>query len=145
MGCLAASAARAPALAALAAKPQVGCAMRWGMPLLLVLAAAAPPPAPTTVVAIYPSAKELPENVLKFYLHFSAPMGRRGALRTPPPARRPRQARPGPVFGPRRGTLDPGPAPLHPAVRPRPDQARTGAARGAGTAARRRPRLHARG
>lgn len=32
---------------------------------------------PTTAVeAIYPSASELPENLLKFYLHFSAPMSR---------------------------------------------------------------------
>ncbi len=29
---------------------------------------------PTRVVAIYPSATELPQNLLKFYLHFSAPM-----------------------------------------------------------------------
>ncbi len=34
-----------------------------------------PPPAePTKVVAIYPSAATLPENHLRFYLHFSAPM-----------------------------------------------------------------------
>jgi hypothetical protein len=32
---------------------------------------------PSTVVsAVYPSADELPENLLKFYLHFSAPMSR---------------------------------------------------------------------
>jgi hypothetical protein len=31
---------------------------------------------PTTVTAIYPSAGVLPENQLKFYIHFSAPMGR---------------------------------------------------------------------
>ena len=30
---------------------------------------------PTTVVAqVYPTANHLPENLLKFYLHFSAPM-----------------------------------------------------------------------
>lgn len=35
----------------------------------------APPRTPTaTVTAIYPSASTLPENLLKFYLHFSAPM-----------------------------------------------------------------------
>ena len=32
--------------------------------------------APTTVTAIYPTATTLPENQLKFYLHFSAPMSR---------------------------------------------------------------------
>jgi hypothetical protein len=37
----------------------------------------APTTQPTTVVsAIYPSADVLPENLLKFYLHFSAPMSR---------------------------------------------------------------------
>ena len=35
----------------------------------------APPPAePTRVTTIYPSAKTLPENQLRFYVHFSAPM-----------------------------------------------------------------------
>ncbi len=34
-----------------------------------------PRPIPTTVVRhVYPSSDELPENLLKFYLHFSAPM-----------------------------------------------------------------------
>jgi hypothetical protein len=32
--------------------------------------------ASTIVSAVYPSANELPENLLKFYLHFSAPMSR---------------------------------------------------------------------
>jgi hypothetical protein len=31
-------------------------------------------PSTTTVAAIYPSASKLPENLLKFYVHFSAPM-----------------------------------------------------------------------
>ena len=31
---------------------------------------------PAKVVAVYPSAKALPENQLRFYLHFSAPMSR---------------------------------------------------------------------
>jgi hypothetical protein len=34
------------------------------------------PALPTVVKAIYPSAKVLPENLLRFYLHFSAPMSR---------------------------------------------------------------------
>ena len=33
------------------------------------------------VVAIYPSSNELPENLLKFYIHFSAPMSRGEAYR----------------------------------------------------------------
>jgi hypothetical protein len=36
-----------------------------------------PPAVPTTrVAAVYPSGDTLPENMLKFYLHFSAPMSR---------------------------------------------------------------------
>lgn len=31
---------------------------------------------PTSVVAIYPSGPKLPENLLRFYIHFSAPMSR---------------------------------------------------------------------
>ncbi|RPH37726.1 MAG: hypothetical protein EHM91_14690, partial [Planctomycetota bacterium] len=41
-----------------------------------------PPPAPsppTVVTAVFPSRDVLPENLLKFYLHFSAPMSRREA------------------------------------------------------------------
>lgn len=37
---------------------------------------AAPKGEPTKVVAIFPSRDRLPENQLKFYLHFSAPMAR---------------------------------------------------------------------
>jgi hypothetical protein len=40
------------------------------------------PPAPVTVLEhIYPSTNRLPENQLKFYLHFSAPMSRGEAYR----------------------------------------------------------------
>jgi hypothetical protein len=38
-----------------------------------------PPPAshsPTVVACVYPTADQVPENLLKFYLHFSAPMSR---------------------------------------------------------------------
>lgn len=35
----------------------------------------------TTVVEVYPTAASLPENNLKFYIHFSAPMGRGEAFR----------------------------------------------------------------
>ncbi|MGQ0635682.1 MAG: Ig-like domain-containing protein [Planctomycetaceae bacterium] len=37
---------------------------------------AEPPPAATKVSHIYPSADVLPENLLRFYFHFSAPMSR---------------------------------------------------------------------
>lgn len=36
---------------------------------------------PTSVAAIYPSGSELPENLLKFYIQFSAPMNRGGSYR----------------------------------------------------------------
>lgn len=35
----------------------------------------------TTVAAVFPSGEELPENLLKFYIHFSAPMGRGASYR----------------------------------------------------------------
>lgn len=52
-----------------------------GTPPAIPLAAAYQLPArrateSTVVSAVYPSAGELPENLLKFYLHFSAPMSR---------------------------------------------------------------------
>jgi hypothetical protein len=40
-----------------------------------------PAAAPTVVEHVYPSANRLPENLLKFYLHFSAPMSRGEAYR----------------------------------------------------------------
>lgn len=40
---------------------------------------AAPVKATTVVAKVYPSAAVLPENLLKFYLHFSAPMSRGGS------------------------------------------------------------------
>ena len=44
-----------------------------------------PPPRPdsppTIVSRVYPTAEELPENLLKFYVHFSAPMSRGGVYR----------------------------------------------------------------
>jgi len=44
-------------------------------PRVVRLRTAPPPPVPRTrVVAIYPSAAVLPENHLRFYVHFSAPM-----------------------------------------------------------------------
>src|SRR5207247_9868323 len=46
-------------------------------PALLTLDSAIPAPSPaepTRVTAIYPSASTLPENQLRFYIHFSAPM-----------------------------------------------------------------------
>jgi hypothetical protein len=40
-----------------------------------------PQGAPTSITRIYPTADSLPENQLKFYIHFSAPMGRGEAYR----------------------------------------------------------------
>lgn len=46
-------------------------------PVITTLAVGTTFQPPSTVVsAVYPSAAELPENLLKFYLHFSAPMSR---------------------------------------------------------------------
>src|SRR5262249_10500189 len=48
----------------------------------LEFATAEPPAAPPTEVArIYPTTDRLPENQLKFYIHFSAPMSRGEAYR----------------------------------------------------------------
>ena len=45
-----------------------------------VTLAARAPAAPTRVTHIFPTTDEWPENELRFYIHFSAPMGRRGGL-----------------------------------------------------------------
>jgi hypothetical protein len=45
----------------------------------VALRGAAPPP-PTYVTQVFPSADVVPENQLRMYIHFSAPMGRRGGL-----------------------------------------------------------------
>jgi hypothetical protein len=51
-------------------------------PVVAVLSLPPPPPAPATVLQhVYPSTNHLPENQLKFYLHFSAPMSRGEAYR----------------------------------------------------------------
>lgn len=42
---------------------------------------AAAPTEPTRLTAIYPTGDELPENLLKFYLHFSGPMSREEVYR----------------------------------------------------------------
>ena len=42
--------------------------------------AAGPAAAPTSVTHVFPSAPVVPENQLRMYIQFSAPMGRRGAL-----------------------------------------------------------------
>jgi hypothetical protein len=46
-----------------------------------VLIVLPPPATPTALGHIYPSADKVPENLLKFYLHFSAPMSRGEAYR----------------------------------------------------------------
>ncbi|HVV99964.1 MAG TPA: hypothetical protein VHB77_06475 [Planctomycetaceae bacterium] len=45
-------------------------------PIVHEFAVAAADAPPTTVTNVYPSAPTLPENQLRFYVHFSAPMGR---------------------------------------------------------------------
>jgi hypothetical protein len=57
-------------------RPEIG---RHAGPFVLDLDARAdraPTRSPTVVTAVYPSAKVLPENLLRFYVHFSAPMSR---------------------------------------------------------------------
>lgn len=39
-----------------------------------------PPTSSTTVTAVYPSGERVPENLLRFYINFSAPMGQSGGL-----------------------------------------------------------------
>ena len=41
---------------------------------------AAAPAAPVHVSGVFPSSNNMPENQLRMYIHFSAPMGRRGGL-----------------------------------------------------------------
>jgi hypothetical protein len=50
-------------------------------PTFATVALPAPPPAPPTFVTeVYPTADVIPENQLRFYIHFSAPMARDGGL-----------------------------------------------------------------
>jgi hypothetical protein len=62
-----------------------GAAANVGAPLSAPLRATVALPAiatdPSTIVAqVFPSADVVPENQLRLYIHFSAPMGRRGGL-----------------------------------------------------------------
>jgi hypothetical protein len=50
-------------------------------PVVVVLSLPKPAKEPTRLTHVYPSRDALPENQLKFYLHFSAPMGRGEAYR----------------------------------------------------------------
>jgi hypothetical protein len=53
-----------------------------GKPVEVKLSLPKPAPKPPTVVtAVYPTTDRLPENALRFYLHFSAPMGRGDSYR----------------------------------------------------------------
>ena len=53
----------------------------WRQPMMQVLGVAAAAVAPsTTVRQVYPSGPELPENMLRFYIEFTGPMGRGSAL-----------------------------------------------------------------
>lgn len=52
-----------------------------GQPAASLLRPAAPPPPPTTVTGIFPTGTTVPVNVLRLYLHFSAPMSEGFAAR----------------------------------------------------------------
>ena len=52
-----------------------------GRPIRQTFAIPTAKTAPTRVTAVYPSASRLPENLLKFYLHFSAPMSQGNSYR----------------------------------------------------------------
>jgi hypothetical protein len=58
-----------------------GRAAEKGKPLEVVLSLPRPTKEAARVTHVYPSRDALPENQLKFYLHFSAPMGRGEAYR----------------------------------------------------------------
>ena len=62
--------------------PGANAAESWRRDKVASVVAFAPlPRSPsTTVKAVYPSGSELPENMLRFYIEFSAPMGRASAL-----------------------------------------------------------------
>ncbi len=64
--------------------PQPGATYRidvTGQPPILIRVPDRAPRPPATLTAVYPSASVLPENQLKLYLHFSAPMSRSEAVR----------------------------------------------------------------
>jgi hypothetical protein len=64
---------RAAAIPGIAADDRRGISARVSLPAVVR--------EPTTVVAhVYPSAGIVPENQLRLYIHFSAPMGRKGGL-----------------------------------------------------------------
>jgi hypothetical protein len=52
-----------------------------GAPVTAIVSLPAlPEPPPVAVTGVYPSAESIPENQLRLYIHFSAPMGRHGGL-----------------------------------------------------------------
>lgn len=54
--------------------------VRYGSTAATVALPARAPAPPTFVTRVYPSADLVPENQLRLYIHFSAPMGRRGGV-----------------------------------------------------------------
>ena len=80
---------------------------------------------PTTSVAgIYPSADVVPENQLRLYVHFSAPMGRQGGTGVHPPAGRQARASGRSIPAARRGVLERRPHAVHGVLRSGPSEAR---------------------
>ena len=62
--------------------PGVNAEEAWRQPRLqrVLTVPGAPAAPPTEVKQVYPSGRVLPENMLRFYIEFSAPMGRGGPL-----------------------------------------------------------------
>jgi hypothetical protein len=58
----------------------LGSSTQGGTIRRIVARRAGPPATPTHVTHVFPSGPVVPENQLRMYIHFSAPMGRRGGL-----------------------------------------------------------------
>jgi hypothetical protein len=58
----------------------LGSSTQGGTIRRIIARRAGPPATPTHVTHVFPSGPVVPENQLRMYIHFSAPMGRRGGL-----------------------------------------------------------------
>ena len=81
------------------------------------------PDQPTKIAAVYPTGQKLPENLLRIYIHFSAPMSRGRSYRYLHLYRSDGRGSPKPVFGTAAGIVDRGPQTADGAARSRPGQA----------------------
>ena len=118
-------------------------AERAGCPIQLLMSIVGLPRrncVPTTVVTgVYPSGDVVPENQLRLYIHFSAPMGLKGGIGYVRLARRGWRRGTRSVPSARCGVLEPRPHAVHGVLRSRPPETRHPAERGDGPFARRRP------